>query len=169
MNPSSEHDISLDEENRDVFLLGVNLRKYFPLKTGRVFGKAPKLRAVDNVTISLKKGEITGLVGESGCGKTTLGRLILRLTNPTSGALFFDAPSAETRKYLELARRRGESGQSDSQRSGITHQMKGIEKQFSIYSFNRKKMKEFRRRTHIVFQDPNSSLNPRMVARDIIS
>ncbi len=116
MNPSSEHDISLDEENRDVFLLGVNLRKYFPLKTGRVFGKAPKLRAVDNVTISLKKGEITGLVGESGCGKTTLGRLILRLTDSTSGALFFDAPSAETRKYLELARRRGESGQSDSQR-----------------------------------------------------
>ncbi len=162
--------ISSDEEDgQDVFLLGVNLRKYFPLKTGRLVGKPPKLRAVDNVTIALKKGEITGLVGESGCGKTTLGRLILRLTDPTSGALFFDAPADETREYQDLARKRNESERDNDQKDQLTRQMRVIEKKFSVYNYNRKMMKDFRRRTHIVFQDPNSSLDPRMIVRDIIA
>lgn len=67
-----------------------NLKKHFPL-TGGVFRKViGKVHAVDGVNLDIKKGETLGVVGESGCGKTTLGRTILRLLDPTSGKIFFE-------------------------------------------------------------------------------
>jgi len=66
-----------------------NLVKYFPIKTGWL-SKPKKIHAVQGVSFNLKKGETLGLVGESGCGKTTLGRCLLKLIRPTSGEVIFD-------------------------------------------------------------------------------
>lgn len=102
-----------------------NLCKYFPA------GKKRTLKAVDNVSLTIAKGETLGLVGESGCGKTTCGRTILKLYPPTSGQIFFD----------------GED---------VSH-IKG------------KGLLNFKKRAQIIFQDPYSSLDPRMTIAEIIS
>ncbi len=105
-----------------------NLKKYFPLK-GLFFTKG-YVKAVDGISFEIRKGETLGLVGESGCGKTTTGRLILRLIEPTSGKILF-----ENRDVSKL---------------------KG------------KALKEFRKEAQMVFQDPYTSLDPRMTVFDII-
>ncbi len=102
-----------------------NLCKYFPA------GKKRTLKAVDNVSLTIAKGETLGLVGESGCGKTTCGRTILKLYPPTSGQIFFD----------------GED---------VSH-IKG------------KGLLNFKKRVQMIFQDPYSSLDPRMTIAEIIS
>ena len=76
-------------ENRDVLLEISNLRKYFPIKGGNIFKKR-YVQAVESVSFSIFRGETFGLVGESGCGKTTLGRTIIRLYEPTSGKIVYD-------------------------------------------------------------------------------
>lgn len=94
---------SMQQWSEDVVVKVTNLRKLFPVKMG--FGglfKAPKfVHAVDNITFEIKKGEILGVVGESGCGKTTTGRLLTRLENPTSGHMYF--------KNIDIASLRGAS------------------------------------------------------------
>lgn len=79
------------------------LKKYFPVRTG--FGKKVTLKAVDNVTFSIKKGETLGLVGESGCGKTTLGRTILRLEEPTGGDILFNGESILGKKMNDYRKK----------------------------------------------------------------
>jgi oligopeptide/dipeptide ABC transporter ATP-binding protein len=116
---------------RDQNLLEVrNLTKYFPLGDGLLGGKRKVVRAVDGVGFSIRQGETYGLVGESGCGKTTTGRCILRLIEPTSGEIQFD----------------------------------GVD----LLGLNRKQMRAMRRHLQIIFQDPYSSLNPRMRVGQII-
>ena len=102
-----------------------HLKQYFPIRTG--FAKTSMLKAVDDVSFSIKPGETLGLVGESGCGKTTVGRSILRLYEPTDGKVIFQG--------TELTKRN---------------------------------MQAMRKEMQMVFQDPYSSLNPRMTVEDII-
>ena len=114
------------------FILEVNnLKKYFPLDKN-LFGKPARyLKAVDNVSFKLKKGTTIGVVGESGCGKTTLGRTILKLYHPDGGEIFFN----------------GEE---------LTH-------------LSKSQMQKYRTKIQLIFQDPYSSLPPRMTVGNIIS
>jgi peptide/nickel transport system ATP-binding protein len=118
--------------NRPTPLLEVNaLKKHFPIKGGVFGGVTGQVYAVDGVSFSIAKGETLSLVGESGCGKSTVGKAILRLVEPTDGEVFLD-------------------GQR-------------------IDNIPQGKLRPLRRRVQVVFQDPFSSLNPRMRVRDILA
>ncbi|HHU03646.1 MAG TPA: ABC transporter ATP-binding protein, partial [Fastidiosipila sp.] len=109
------------------YLLEINnLKQYFDINTG--FFRSQALKAVDDVSFNISEGETLGLVGESGCGKTTVGRSILHLYEPTAGEISYKGKEIKTEKDLG----------------------------------------KFRKQATMVFQDPYSSLNPRMTVADII-
>ena len=118
-------------ENKDRVLLEVkNLVKHYPIKAGVLQKTVGKVRSVDGVSFSIERGKTFGLVGESGCGKTTIGRTLIRLVEPTSGQALLN-------------------GQD-------------------IFSLNKKDLKALRPKLQMIFQDPYSSLNPRMPVGEII-
>jgi oligopeptide/dipeptide ABC transporter ATP-binding protein len=112
----------------------VDLRKHFPIRRGFLRRTVGQVRAVDGVTFHIRKGETLALVGESGCGKTTVSRCILRALSPTSGEIRFTVDG----------------------------------KQVDLATLSKRQLKRYRRHLQMVFQDPFSSLNPRMGIADII-
>jgi peptide/nickel transport system ATP-binding protein len=112
-----------------------SLRKHYPIRHGLLGRVVARIRAVDDVSFSIARGETLSLVGESGCGKTTTSRCILRAIAPTSGEIRF----------------RGESGE-----------------EIDVARLNRKQLRPLRRQMQMIFQDPFSSLNPRMTIAEII-
>ncbi|MEE2672140.1 MAG: ABC transporter ATP-binding protein [Bdellovibrionota bacterium] len=120
----------VDEEKNPVLLEVNDLHVHFPIKGG-IFGRTvDHFKAVNGVSFKLRKGMTLGLVGESGCGKTTLGRSLLRLIEPTKGQVIYD----------------------------------GVE----ITKLDKKQMRDMRSKMQIIFQDPYSSLNPRMTVSEIL-
>ncbi|HYA55995.1 MAG TPA: ABC transporter ATP-binding protein [Nitrososphaerales archaeon] len=138
-----------------VLLQTENLSKLFPVKGDKVIGGTKYVHAVDEADVTISENEVVGLVGESGCGKTTLGRLVLRLMEPSKGTAFFLIPRSSLDRYRSVP-----VGSKEA---------RTIEKEYSIYRFDRRKMKEFRKNTQIVFQDPFSSLDPHMTIRAIVA
>jgi oligopeptide/dipeptide ABC transporter ATP-binding protein len=124
-------DIHPHRDSRQALLLIKDLKKWFPVKRGLFSKVSDYIQAVDGVSFALRRGETLGLVGESGCGKTTLGRLLLSLEKPTSGGIYFDGIRIDTLK--------------------------------------RREMNRLRRRMQVIFQDPLSSLNPRLTVMEIVT
>ncbi len=116
----------MSEKKIDTLVEVSHLKEYFNINTG-MFSSKP-LKAVDDVSFSIRRGETLGLVGESGCGKTTAGRTILHLYKPTAGEILFEGKPVKTKADIH----------------------------------------EYRKKATMVFQDPYSSLNPRMTVSDII-
>ena len=116
-----------EKQNNSPLIEVKDLKKYFDINTG-MFTSRP-LKAVDGVSFTINRGETLGLVGESGCGKTTVGRTLLHLYTPTSGKIIYDGKEINTKADIH----------------------------------------EFRKKATMVFQDPYSSLNPRMTVSDIIA
>ena len=113
------------------------LRKHYPIEQGFLRRVSGHVKAVDRVNLYINEGETLGLVGESGCGKTTLGRCILRAIEPTDGTIEFD--------------------------------FKDVDGTLDITKIDRKRLREVRRHMQMVFQDPHSSLDPRMTVLDIVA
>ena len=129
--PSAEPQASGPGRNEDFLLEVNNLKMYFPVTSGLIFQRAvAHIKAVDGISFFVRQGETLGLVGESGCGKTTTGRCILQLYKPTEGSIIFD-------------------GQE-------------------LTGLSTRQMRAMRRQMQVIFQDPFSSLNPRMTAGNII-
>lgn len=120
----------------DLILKVVDLKMHFPLKRGMLQRQVGTIKAVDGVSFELREQEVMGLVGESGCGKTTVGRALLRLYDPTNGEVLFHKRDGD---WVDVAQ------------------------------LNRKEMKDLRKEMRMIFQDPFSSLNPRLTVRDLIA
>ena len=130
MSPNTSSHVGITMAEATPILKVTDLTKHFPVKAGMFGGKGGQVHAVDGVSFAIDAGETLGLVGESGCGKSTVGRTILRLLDPTAGTI--------------------EIGGTD------------------ITRIKTKALKPFRRRMQIIFQDPFSSLDPRMKAGAIV-
>ena len=129
--PDTEPRRSNPVDDREIILEVKNLKMHFPVTSGLFFQRTSAyIKAVDDVSFFVRKGETLGLVGESGCGKTTTGRCILQLYHPTDGQVIFEGRELTT--------------------------------------LSSKEMRRMRREMQVIFQDPYSSLNPRMTAGNII-
>lgn len=117
-------------DNKDAIIEVKNLKKYFPIKGGMLGRPLGMVKAVDGVSFRIARGTTMGLVGESGCGKTTVGRTLLRLTDKTEGTVLFE-------------------GQD-------------------VHALPREELRKLRPRMQIIFQDPYSSLSPRLPVGEII-
>jgi peptide/nickel transport system ATP-binding protein len=125
----------VNDSNGQVLLDVKNLRKFFPIRRGLLQKVVGHVRAVDDVTFYINQGETLSLVGESGCGKTTTSRCILRAIDPTAGQIFFRSNGNEP---------------------------------IDVAALSESKVQQLRSKMQMIFQDPFSSLNPRMTLLDIV-
>ncbi len=127
---------------KDIILDVKGMKKWFPIQKGMLRKVVGHVKAVDDVTFYLREGETLGLVGESGCGKTTVSRTIIRLYEPTSGTAHFQTSLFSADGKPEMV---------------------------NIFDLDKEQMKRIRREVSMIFQDPINSLNPRMSVFDIVS
>ena len=124
-------DKTIWDQSSDEYIIEVNnLKKYFPIKSGVFSKQKGEVKAVDDISFKIKRGTTMGLVGESGCGKTTVGRTILRLVDKTDGEVLFHGDD--------------------------------------IFEMDGKQLRDLRTKMQIIFQDPYSSLSPRLPVGEII-
>jgi oligopeptide/dipeptide ABC transporter ATP-binding protein len=138
----------------NVLLEVKDLKMHFPIRRGLLKQVVGHVRAVDGVSFAVRRGETLGLVGESGCGKTTTGRCIVRAYEPTSGELLFhEAPSEST----------------DEARHAVPLPSSSESRVIDFATLTRRELQAYRHEIQMIFQDPFSSLNPRMTVLDIVS
>jgi oligopeptide/dipeptide ABC transporter ATP-binding protein len=167
----------MDNNPAQVLLSVRNLRKYFPIRGGLFSSHIGDVRAVDGVSFEIHRGETVGLVGESGCGKTTVGRLLLRLTEPSSGHTFYQPPPEVVARleaiYDSLGPQNtdadGKTPKLPPNAPALLSELDQLASKYSIYRMKGRRLRQIRGKLQIVFQDPFSSLSPRMLVRDIVA
>jgi len=136
------------------------LKKYYPVKGGIFKKHIADVKAVDSIDLTIRKGECLGLVGESGCGKTTLGKTILRLHDATEGRIYYNQSTDEANRIEALLSSVDHSKQEEA---------KQLLKTVDLAKMNGKQLLKLRQKIQIVFQDPSNSLDPRMLIKKIIA
>jgi oligopeptide/dipeptide ABC transporter ATP-binding protein len=139
---SHKYSVSTDEVEKYILVLE-DFVKYFPITGGVLNRTLGYVRAVDHINLKIPRGKTVGIVGESGCGKTTLGRTILRLIEPTSGKMIYNERTTDT----------------NGNETFKTHDLSTI---------SSRGFRKYRKNMQIVFQDPYASMNPRMVIKSIL-
>lgn len=139
-----------NKKNNKTLLEVNNLKMYFPVFGGVFRSKVADIKAIDGVTFDLREGETLGLVGESGCGKSTTGKCIVNLNQPTAGQIIF-----HTNKSVKKA---GAGAKYDGASLPPV----------DLAKLNNDQMRPYRSEIQMIFQDPYASLNPRMTVSDII-
>jgi oligopeptide/dipeptide ABC transporter ATP-binding protein len=136
----------------------VDLKKHFPIYGGVFKRRVASVKAVDGVDIEILKGECFGLVGESGCGKTTLGKTVLRLLKPNGGHIFFGVPE-ETMQEIETLEKKDPK----------SPRLRKLRERHDISTYGGRDLLTLRKKMQIVYQDPTTSLDPRMLVKDIVA
>jgi peptide/nickel transport system ATP-binding protein len=136
------------------------LKKYFPILGGVFRRPVGAVKAVDGVSLAIKRGQWLGLVGESGCGKTTLAKTLIRLWKPTSGHMYFDVPD-EVKAEIEMLEAQGKNSDGNK--------LASLLKENDLATFSSGRVRSFHRRAQLVHQDPFTSLNPRMKIKSIVA
>ena len=146
----------------DAILAVRDLHKHFPIKEGVLQRVAGHIRAVDGVSFDLMRGQTLGLVGESGCGKTTLGRCVAGLTEPTSGGVYFGLNGNESEILDHLL---SESTPADELASPA---LEDFASRHRVDRMSGDEWRHYRRNCQMVFQESFASLNPRQLVKDIV-
>jgi len=134
-----------------------DLKTHFPILKGILRRPAGAVKAVDSIDLTINTGQWMGLVGESGCGKTTLAKTLLRFWKPTSGHIYFGVPR-EIKDEMDSL-----------EKSKTNHnRLRALRQQHDLATFSGKQLKATRREMQLVHQDPYTSLNPRMKVKDIV-
>jgi oligopeptide/dipeptide ABC transporter ATP-binding protein len=136
------------------------LKKYYPVTAGVFKRHVADVKAVDGVDLAIRRGECLGLVGESGCGKTTLGKTLLRLHHATAGRIYFDQKPDD----IEAVEGMLTSGNRTA-RATARSRLKSMD----LARMGSRRLLALRQKIQIVFQDPTNSLDPRMLVKDIVA
>jgi oligopeptide/dipeptide ABC transporter ATP-binding protein len=140
-----------------------NLRKLFPIRQGALQRVVGHVRAVDDVSFEVRPGETLGIVGESGCGKTTLGRCLSGLTDPTGGGVYYGVGDEDDARLDALLGMPHED-MTSPQREELAR----LERAHRVDRLRGESWRSYRRNCQVVFQDAFSSLNPRQLVKDIV-